>query len=293
MNTGKDLIVVTGATGRQGGAIARELLAKGHKVRAMTRRPDSPNAKDLAKLGAVVTAGDLDDPASLERAVAGAWGVFAMQNTWEAGVEREEIQGKSLAEVAHRKGVQHFVYSSVGSANLETGIPHFDNKARVEETVRVLGFPSWTILRPVFFMENWGSPWFLPALQGGQLAVGLEPGTPLQMIAVRDIGRYGLWAFEHHAELNGRAIDIAGDRRTMPETAEILGRAMGRPVRFARVPIEQVRSFSADYATMLEWFDRVGYSADIAGTSGESGIRPTELAEWATTAEWVPRAAAI
>jgi uncharacterized protein YbjT (DUF2867 family) len=145
----------------------------------------------------------------------------------------------------------------------------------------------------VFFMENWGSPWFLPALQGGQLAVGLEPGTALQMIAVRDIGKYGLWAFEHHAELNGRAIDIAGDRRTMSETTAILGRAMDRPVRFVRVPIEQVRSFSADYAIMLEWFERVGYSADIAGTSRESGIRPTELAEWAATAEWVPRAAAI
>lgn len=293
MNTGKDLIVVTGATGHQGGAIARELLAKGHKVRAITRHPESPAAKELAKRGSEVKAGDLDDDASLERVIDGAWGVFAMQNTWEAGVEREEAQGKRLAEVARRKGVQHFVYSSVGSAHRKTGIPHFDNKARVEEKVRSLGFPSYTILRPVFFMENWGSPWFLPAIQGGQLAVGLKPETALQMIAVRDIGKYGLWAFEHHAELNGRAIDIAGDRRTMPEAAEILGRAMDRPLRFVRVPIEQVRSFSEDYATMLEWFDRVGYDADVAGTSRESGIRPTELAEWAATAEWVPRAAAI
>jgi uncharacterized protein YbjT (DUF2867 family) len=292
MNTGKDLILVTGATGSQGGAIARELLAKGHKVRAMTRHPESPMAKELAKRGAEVKAGDLDDAASLERAIAGAWGVFAVQNTWEAGVEGEEQQGKRMAEVARKKGVQHFVYSSVGSAHRKTGIPHFDNKWRVEETVRGLGFPSWTILRAAFFMENWTSPWFLPAIQKGQLAVGLEPGTVLQMIAVRDIGKYGLWAFEHHAELNGRAIDIAGDQHTMPETAQILGRAMGHAVQFVRVPIEQVRSFSGDFATMLEWLDRVGYNADIGGMSRESGIRPTSLAEWAATATWAPAAAA-
>jgi len=142
-------------------------------------------------------------------------------------------------------------------------------------------------------MDNWISPWFLPSLQQGQLAIGLKPETPLQMIAVRDIGKYGLWAFEHHAELNGRAIDIAGDRRTMPETAEILGRAMGRRLEFVRLPIEQVRSMSADYATMLEWFDRVGYDADIAAASRESGILPTTLPEWAVSAHWAPAPAAL
>jgi len=293
METGKNLVLVTGATGRQGGAVARELLAKGYRIRAMTRRPDSPQAKDLAKLGAEVFRADLDDAASLERALAGVWGVFAMQNTWEAGVEREEQQGKRQAEIARKKGVHHFVYSSVGSAHRRTGIPHFDNKARVEETVRSLGFPSWTILRAVFFMENWTSPWFLPAIQKGQLAVGLEPGTVLQMIAVQDIGKYGLWAFERHAALNGRAIDIAGDQHAMPETAQILGRAMGQALQFDRVPIEQIRSFSEDYATMLEWFDRVGYNVDIAGISRESGIRPSSLAEWAATANWAPAPAAL
>jgi uncharacterized protein YbjT (DUF2867 family) len=286
MNTGKDLILVTGATGQQGGAVARELLAKGHKVRAMTRKPDSPAAQALAKLGAEIVAGDLDDAASIERALAGAWGAFAVQNTWEAGVEREEEQGKRFAEVAKKSGLQHLVYTSVASAQRATGIPHFDNKWRVEERIRSLGFPSTTILRAVFFMDNFAGPWFLPALQDGKLAIGLAPDTKLQMIAVRDIGKYGLWAFENHAALNGRAIDIAGDEHTMPETAAILGRAMGREVTFVRVPIEDVRAYSADYAAMLEWFDRVGYDADIAARSKESGVRPTSLAEWAATAAW-------
>ncbi|MGH7563951.1 MAG: NmrA/HSCARG family protein, partial [Gemmatimonadota bacterium] len=210
------VILVTGATGQQGGAIARELLAKGRSVRAMTRHPDGDAARALAEQGANVVRGDLDDADSLERAIEGAWGVLSVQNTWEAGVEREEEQGKRFAEVAKGAGIEHFVYQSVASADRHTGIPHFDNKWRIEETIRSLGFPSYTVVRPVFFMENLISPWFKPGLDDGTLALGIRPDTPLQMIAVADIGKYGALAFERHAELNGRAIDIAGDELDPP-----------------------------------------------------------------------------
>jgi uncharacterized protein YbjT (DUF2867 family) len=110
-------ILVTGATGQQGGATARELLAKGYAVRAMTRNPGSEKAAALGKLGAEVVKGDLDDRSSLEGAAKDIWGVFAVQNTWEAGVEGEEKQGKLMAEVAKNAGVQHFVYASVGSSD--------------------------------------------------------------------------------------------------------------------------------------------------------------------------------
>lgn len=279
-------ILVTGATGQQGGAVARELLARGHRVKAMTRKPESDGAKRLAGLGAEIVPGDLDDEASVARALAGAWGAFAVQNTWEAGVEGEEKQGKSFANAARRAGIQHFVYSSVGSAHRNTGIPHFENKWRIEETVRDLGFPSSVILRPVFFMENFLGPWFKPAIDGGKLMVGIQPETALQMIAVEDIGKYGRWAFENSGALNGRAVDIAGDAHTMPETAKIIGKAAGKPVEFVPVPIAEVRKGSEDFALMLEWFDRVGYNADIAATSRESGIRPTSLAEWAGRVAW-------
>jgi len=275
-----------GATGNQGQAVARELLGRGHRVRAMTRRPDGEPTRALAALGAEIVQADFADPASLERAMAGAWGAFAVQNTWEAGVQGEEEQGKRVAEVARSTGVSHFVYTSVGSAHRATGIPHFDNKWRVEQRVRELGFPSHTILRPVFFMENLASPWFLPAIQQGQLAVALDPKTVLQMIAVQDIGKYGLWAFERHAELNGRAIDIAGDQLTMPATAEIIGRTLHRDVKFVQVPIADVRKYSEDYALMLEWFDRVGYDADIEGNAKAFGIPPTRFEEWARTVRW-------
>jgi len=280
------VILVTGATGQQGGAVARELLARGHRVRAMTRKPDSAAAQALRGQGAEIVTGDLDAPASLASALSGIWGVFAVQNTWEAGVEEEEAQGKRIAEAARKAGVEHFVYTSVGSAHRKTGIPHFDNKWRVEETVRGLKFPSTTILRAAFFMENFLSPWFKPGIDAGKLAVGLDPKTVLQMIAVEDIGKYGLLAFEKPEKMNGREIDIAGDALTMPETARVLSAATGRPIEFERVPIEEVRKFSADFAKMLEWMDRVGYNADIAGNAKEFGIPPTKFAAWASRQKW-------
>ncbi|MGH7484851.1 MAG: NmrA/HSCARG family protein [bacterium] len=286
------LVLITGATGHQGGAIAHNLLAKGWKIRAMTRHPEGSKAAELKKLGAEVVAGDLDDGASVERALQGAWGAFAVQNTWEAGVEGEERQGLLFAELAKKAGIQHLVYSSVQSADRKTGIPHFDNKARIEAKVRSLGFSSYVILQPVFFMENWAGPSFLPGLQNGVLAVAIKPTTKLQMVAVKDIGAYGAWAFEQAEKLNGRVLGIAGDELTMPEAAAVFSRALGREVRFQQVPIEEVRKFSDDFAIMLEWFDRVGYNVNIGGSSAESGVRPTKLAEWAGTVNWQPAPAA-
>jgi uncharacterized protein YbjT (DUF2867 family) len=278
---------VTGATGSQGGAVAHELLARdGYRVRAMTRKPDSEKARALKDRGAEVVQADLNDEASLRKAMDGAWGVFAVQNTWEAGVEGEEEQGHRQARIARDVGVHHYVYTSVGSAHRKTGIPHFENKARIEGTVRTAGFPSHVIIRPVFFMENLLGAWFKPAIDQGQLMMAIKPETALQMIAVEDIGKYGAWAFDEHDRLNRREIDIAGDERTMPETAKTLSQASGHPVEFAPPPIEAVRQGSADFAAMLEWFDRVGYDADIEGNARESGIRPTKLAEWAPRQKW-------
>ena len=273
-------ILITGATGKQGGAVIRALMGKGFRLRAMTRTPDSAAALALAAAGVELVKGDLDDAASLKTALAGVWGTLAVQNTWEAGVEKEEEQGKRFATIAREAGVKHFVYQSVGSAHRKTGIPHFDNKSRVEDTVRSLNFPSHVILRPVFFMENLLSPWFL---NGDKLYAAMKPTTVLQMIAVGDIGLYGARAFTDAATLNRREIDIAGDAVTIPQAAAILTKALGRTIEFVQIPIEEVRKNSADMALMLEWFDRVGYEADIPALTREFGIPPTTLAAWAAT----------
>src|SRR5438874_6514846 len=278
-------ILITGVTGNQGGAVAQALQGSGFRLRGLTRKPESERAAALARRGVDIVKGDLDDDASLRRALAGAWGVFGVQNAAGAGVEREEEQGKRLAALAREAGVEHYVYTSVGSANRRTGVPHFDNKWRIEETVRGLRFPSHVILRPVFFMENLMAPF---SLQGNTLFWALGPGTKLQMIAVDDIGWFGARAFTDAAALNRREIDIAGDVRTMPEAAEILTKVLGRPIAFAQTPIEQVRQYSEDTASMLEWFERVGYSADIAGLEREFGRTLTKLPDWAAKVE-VPK----
>jgi uncharacterized protein YbjT (DUF2867 family) len=272
------LILVTGATGKQGGATISHLARRGgFKLRGMTRKPSGDAAKALVKLGVEVVEGDLDDQASLERAVAGAWGVFAVQNTWEAGVEKEEEQGKRLARVARDKGVQHFVYSSVGSAHKHTGIPHFENKFRVEELVRELKFPSHAIVRPVFFYENLLSPWFL---NGDKLTTAMKPDTKLQMIASDDVGKFLADAFVRADKWKGVELDVGGDSLTMPEAAAALSKGLGKTITFQQIPIEAVRQNSADFAAMLEWFDAVGYSADIASHEAKWGIRPLRLDEW-------------
>jgi uncharacterized protein YbjT (DUF2867 family) len=272
------VVLITGATGKQGGATLRHLAKQGgFKLRAMTRKPDSEPAKAVAALGAEVVTGDLDDAASLERALAGVWGVFAVQNTWEAGVEKEEEQGKRLAKVARDKGVQHFVYSSVGSAHKKTGIPHFENKVRVEQTVKQLGFPSHVILRPVYFMENLPTPW---SLAEDKLIVALPPTTKLQMVAVDDVGKFGAKALAEADKFKGQEIDIAGDAVTMPEAAAALTDLLGKKITFEPYPIAAVRQNSEDFALMLEWFAAVGYSADIPGLESRWGIKPITLKEW-------------
>lgn len=272
-------ILVTGATGQQGGATLRALTGKGFSLRAMTRKPEGDAAKNVAaETGATIVHGDLNDEASLRRALQGAWGVLAVQNTWEAGVEAEEAQGKRIAKLARESGVQHYVYSSVGSADRKTGIPHFENKSRIEDTVRSLKFPSHVILRPVFFMPNLVSPWFL---HGDKLITALDPATSLQMIAVEDIGRYAARVFIDAQRFAGHEIDLAGDAATMPQAAAALGKGLGRALEYVRIPIDDVRKNSEDVATMLEWFDRVGYDVDIPALEREFGITSTRLVDWA------------
>jgi uncharacterized protein YbjT (DUF2867 family) len=271
-------ILITGATGKQGGATLRHLAKRGgFKLRALTRKPDGDAAKAVAALGAEVVAGDFDDAASLARAMKGVWGVFAVQNTWEAGVEKEEEQGKLVAKVARDAGVQHFVYTSVGSADEGTGIPHFENKFRVEQTVKQLKFPSHVILRPVFFMENLPSPWFL---QGDKLVTALKPETKLQMVAADDVGKFSAAAFIDADKFKGAEIDYAGDAATMDEAAAALSELTGKTVTYQPIPIAAVRQNSEDFAKMLEWFDAGGYTADIPSLESRWGIRPLTLKQW-------------
>lgn len=261
------LILVTGATGQQGGAVARKLLERGFAVRVLTRDTQKPAAKELAGLGAEVVEGDLDDRASIERALEGVRGVFSVQQFAETGVEGEVRQGKALADAAKETGVEHFVYSSVGSVHKETGIPHFDSKWEVEEHARGIGLPC-TVLRPVFFMQNW--EWMREPILGGALPQPLDPEKPLQNVAVEDIGAFAALAFENPDQWIGREVDLAGDEMTMTDIAGAFSRVTGREVSYVQTPWDQFEEqMGEEFAVMYRWFDDVGYEADIGALRSE------------------------
>jgi uncharacterized protein YbjT (DUF2867 family) len=260
-------ILVTGATGHQGGAVYRHLREKGFSVRALTRDPSSEKARKLIGPGAEVVRGDLNDAASLRSAIEGVDGVYSVQTSMDGGVEAEVREGKTLADVANRSGITQFVYSSVGSADKNTGIPHFDSKFQTEEHLRGTGLP-YTILRPVFFMENWLG--MRGTIEQGTLALPLGPDTRLQMIAVDDIGAFGSMAFEQPGHWQGRAVELAGDELSMTELAESFGRLSGREVRYVQVPWDEFeKKAGREMTVMYRWFENVGYHVNIAALRQE------------------------
>jgi uncharacterized protein YbjT (DUF2867 family) len=261
--SGERTILVSGATGQQGGVVARELLERGFGVRALTRDPEKPAAKELAEKGAEVVRGDLEDRSSLERELEGVHGVFSVQNFWEAGYEREVRQGTQLADAAKEAGISHFVYSSVGSAHRQTGLLHFESKREVEEHVRGSGLP-YTILRPVFFMQNW-EVFGRDQILGGTLAQPLDPDKSLQMLAAEDVGVFVTMALDNPDEWIGREVDLGGDEMTMREIAGTFSRVIGREVSYFQVPWDQFEQAAGEEAyRMYRWFNDYGYEADIA-----------------------------
>jgi len=183
------IILVTGATGHQGGAVVRHLAQHGWKLRALTRDATKPAAKELEAMGVEVFEGDPMDLSSLERAMEGVYGVFAMTTPFEVGTEAETAQGVNLADAAMAAGVEHFVFSSVAGADRNTGIPHFESKYRVEEHISYLGLRA-TVVRPVYFMDNFWYPSMREGVLQGTLSYPMKADKPLQMIAV--LRRQGL-----------------------------------------------------------------------------------------------------
>jgi uncharacterized protein YbjT (DUF2867 family) len=286
------IILVTGATGQQGGAVARHLLKQpGFAVRALTRDSAKPAARSLAQMGAEIVRGDLDDQASLRRALEGAWGVFSVQNFMETGYDREIRQGRLLADAAKAAGVQHFVYTSVVSADRKTGLQHFESKWQIEQHIDRCGL-QYTILRPAFFMQNWYGYLREPILSG-TLPLPLNPQTALQQISVEDIGAFAALAFQNPSKWAGRTIELAGEDLTMLQVADTLSRVLGRNVIYVQVPWEQFRQNAGEEMTkMYRWFQDVGYDVDIAGLRTEYPHLST-LENVLRRQDWARAAAAV
>ncbi len=263
------IILVTGATGRQGGAAARHLLERGFRVRALTRNPMSVAATALRAAGAEVVRGDLDARASLEAALRGAYGCFSVQNFWETGYQREIDQGIRLIDTAQACGVEHLVYTSVASAQRSTGLSHFESKWLIEEHLRAADLPS-TILRPVWFMENWEGEFLRPHILNGELALPLSPHVNFQQVTADDVGAFAAMAFDDPRTWTGREVDLAGDEGSVAGIAATFSSVLGRPVGYQQVPWDRYRAMAGDeFHDMFRWFEEVGYDADVAARRAE------------------------
>ncbi|TBD05318.1 NmrA/HSCARG family protein [Rhizobium leguminosarum] len=279
-------VLVTGATGQQGGAVVRALMTRGHRVKAITRRPESDGAKRLTAAGVQVVAGDLDDAASVAAAAEGVDAMFLMGNSYEAGTEAETRQGIAAADAAKAAGIGHLIYSSVADADKTTGIPHFDSKYLVEKHIAGLGIP-YTISAPVAFMENTVAPWAIDGLRQGVYAAALPPARVLQQVIIDDIGAFVATLAERREQVFGKRFDIAGDELSGEQQAKILSEVLGRPITYRELPIAAIRQQSEDTALMFEWFDRTGYDADIAALRRDfPDVGWHSYADWARGFDW-------
>ena len=247
------LVLVTGATGKQGGACAEVLLTRGHQVRGLTRNSASPAANRLREQGVEIAVGDFTDRDSLVRAARGTDAVYAMSTPLEQGAEKETAQGMTVTDAAQAARVAHVIYSSVAGANRATGVPHFDSKYAVERHLQASGV-QYTIVAPVFFMDNLLQPWMLSGLRQGKLAMAMPASRSLQQIAVADIGAFVAAAIERGEAVFGRRFDIAGDELTGEEAAAILSKVTGREVHYEGFPPDVLRAQSEEMARMFEWF---------------------------------------
>jgi len=260
----KKLIAVTGATGQQGSAVAKKLLAEGWQARALTRDINKPAAKELAALGAELVAGDMDNRAELEAAFKDVYGVFSVQNFWlpNVGFEGEVRQGKSVAQAAKAAGVEHLVYSSVGAAHRGMGQRHFESKYLIEQYIESLGV-AHTILRPVAFMENynWSRAYILSGTFEG---FGLPPGKSVQLVATQDIGAFASLAFAEPKQYLGKTIELAGDEMTETQIAEVFTKVIGRPVKATGPKSQEGMTPTEEQIAMFKFFTGEAYAADIA-----------------------------
>jgi uncharacterized protein YbjT (DUF2867 family) len=257
------VIAVTGATGLQGGAVARRLLAEGWKVRALTRDPNKPAAESLARLGAELAPGDMDDSAQLEAAFRGAHGVFSVQNFWlpTVGFEGEIRQGTNVADAAKAASVGHLVYSSVGAAHRGMGQKHFESKWIIEQHIHSLGVP-YTIFRPAAFMDNynWSRAFILNGTFAGR---GLRPEKGVQIIAVEDVAVFVALAFADPRDYLGKTLELAGDDLTETQVAEVFTKVIGRPVKLGPPAPGSFRRSDEEMRAMFEFFNGEGYTADV------------------------------
>ncbi len=276
-------VAVVGATGRQGGAVARHLLADGWSVRALTRRPESPAGRSLAALGADVVRVDLDDRRSVAAAFADAYGVFNVQNPMISGIDAEVRHGKNVADAAKEAQVNHLVYGSAGIGVAGTGVGSWESKLVVQAHMEDLGLPL-TVLRPMAFMELMTDKAFFPAVAMWHLMPKLMgPQRPVPWICVDDMGAIAARAFSDPDGVIGKDIKIAAEVRSIEECRAVWSSVKGRSPRHFPMPVWMFERFAGtDLTTMWRWLREGHFDIDPSQTRQ---ILPTV----STVRQWLER----
>lgn len=299
MTTAATPVLVTGATGRQGGATARALLARGTPVRALVRDPSTPRARAVEALGARLVVGDLTEPSTLEAAVDGVRAVFSVQMPAYTGqafdFAGEVGQADNLMTAARAAGVPQFVQSSTSGVGQHIEAPGWaegrwaimetplGTKAAIQDRLRELDFPYWTLLKPSFFMENFEPSlrfYFPRGVEGGLVTV-VRPHTHLSLVAAKDVGRAAAAALAAPAEFHRVELELASDYLTMTAIAEILSRALGVPLSAPDMTEAQARAAGmGDMGATHEFMEVVGQPARPEFARA-LGIDLTSFEEWA------------
>jgi uncharacterized protein YbjT (DUF2867 family) len=277
------VVAVAGATGRQGGAVARHLPADGWRVRALTRKPDGQPARKLAALGAEVVRADMGSRTSLCEAFGEAYGVYSVQNPMISGLDAEVVQGRNVADAAKETGVRHVVYGSAGTGVPGTGVRSWESKLAVQTHIEALGLPL-TVLRPTAFMELMTDKDFYPPVSTWYLMPKLMGAArPLPWICVEDLGAIAAQAFADPDRFIGADLKLAADVRPIAECREIWHQVTGRSPRGFPMPVWMFQRFvGTDLTTMWRWL-RTGYvETDLSETHK---MLPAAL----TIREWLVR----
>jgi uncharacterized protein YbjT (DUF2867 family) len=277
MATTKGPVLVIAATGQQGRATTGQLLQRGWEVRAFVRDLEAPAATKLRDAGANLIEGDLDEPASVQAAMTGAYGVFMMLTPMSGvhitteGIAAEIRWGTTIVDLAAELSMAHLVYSSLRGAGQNAGVDYYAAKEAIEARIHQTGIPA-TILRPTFFMDNLQA-FNRPVLDdNGGLVVNLavRSDIPVSLVSTADIGAFAAIAFDRPAAFIGRTVELAGDYFTPPEIAEVIGRHAGLPARSHHVPVAQVKAFDEHIGQMFAHFnDDPDGPLDIASLRAE------------------------
>ena len=274
-------ILVTGATGNQGGAVVRSLLSKGFAVKALTRNPSTRAAKILSELHAEVIQGDLNHPESYADQIRNVTGVFSVQSTAK-GTDKEISQGINLVNLAELRGIDFFVYSSVLGADLNSGIPIWESKFQIENHIRQSGL-RFCILRPASFFENFQIPAVKKRILKGKLASPVHRNIVQPFISALDIGAASAAIFQNPEKYQGRTISLVAAEMNLDEVAKIFSESLGKEIKYQKLPMFITRLvMGRNLYKMFDWINK-----NKGGPFWDKESYPGELPHLMDLRQWI------